>query len=563
MKRKEKLKQIIKLPPEELFTLCQIFLSESSDAILGRQRRQYQPSMTTPPDKEKQFFPLIWAAEFRGMSVEASRIDKAITPMMTLSGTPERDSHIYTIITEGEEAVKSLTRKLQLEICNLDGTQKMKSEEKEYDNIVELLKKDYLLKTKDDVRRKTAKVAQNMIERGLFNSTASINAQLKPSLDQIKNLFDYLIDSLQSKFAPIPLGKFRNKLLVIAREEYKKLFSVPTSLLVQTGLASQDLIKQYEQKINQEMAKTNAIIETQCEISKSKMHSKTQHASGDIITREPKKEKGGWEWTKNIRLILGIILTILLIIWTSIQIRNHYKEDTSETPPKQLETPKTETTKKENATDNDNVHVGDNPSANKPFKPQAQSHTTRPDPRVFFALTETSELAITGSAEIRLQAFSFGLLIVNHGTVPAKNAILRLTNSDNLEIVPDPDQHKHYTIGTGISEKTFTEIEVGNIPSSKIGYPIDPEVKLNIEAPARFNMIGRFSGTFFGPAPGPGIFSDSIETHQIDGLLRADNVPEEITITLYIKLGTPKAFHEYEATLFTAAEDGTLIEFKK
>lgn len=72
---------------------------------------------------------------------------------------------------------------------------------------------------------------------------------------------------------------------------------------------------------------------------------KAQHAGRDIntITPEPKKEKGGWGLVKKISLILGIFLTILLIIWTFIQIRNHYKEDTSKTPPKQIETPKIET----------------------------------------------------------------------------------------------------------------------------------------------------------------------------------------------------------------------------
>ena len=58
-----------------------------------------------------------------------------------------------------------------------------------------------------------------------------------------------------------------------------------------------------------------------------------------------KKEKDGWGLIKKISCILGIVLTILLIIWTSIQIRNHYKEDVNETPPKQLNTTETVTNK--------------------------------------------------------------------------------------------------------------------------------------------------------------------------------------------------------------------------
>lgn len=121
-------KRISTISPKEIFYICQNYLAESSDAILGRQRRKYPPSMKMPPDKESQFFPLIWAAEIREMSTEASQIERAITPMMTLVGNGELDkkSNLYKIITEGECAVKSLRRKIQLEIC---GTEKPKNDE--------------------------------------------------------------------------------------------------------------------------------------------------------------------------------------------------------------------------------------------------------------------------------------------------------------------------------------------------------------------------------------------------------------------------------------------------
>jgi hypothetical protein len=84
--------------------------------------------MRIPPEKVSQFFPLIWAAEIRGMSTEASQIERAIMPMMTLVGSGELDkkSNFYKIITEGECAVKSLCRKIQLEIC---GTKKSENGE--------------------------------------------------------------------------------------------------------------------------------------------------------------------------------------------------------------------------------------------------------------------------------------------------------------------------------------------------------------------------------------------------------------------------------------------------
>jgi hypothetical protein len=128
-KRADKWKQISTISPKDIFEICQNYLAESADSILGRERTKYPPSMKIPPGKEIQFYPLIWAAEIRGMSTEASQIERAITPMMTHvgSGKMEKESNLYKIITEGECAVKSLCRKIQLEICEI---KKPKNEER-------------------------------------------------------------------------------------------------------------------------------------------------------------------------------------------------------------------------------------------------------------------------------------------------------------------------------------------------------------------------------------------------------------------------------------------------
>ncbi|MGB8226937.1 MAG: hypothetical protein WCE45_08780 [Sedimentisphaerales bacterium] len=128
-KRVNRWKKISTISPKDIFEICQNYLAESADATLGRQRKEYPPSMKIPPEKESQFFPLVWAAEIRGMSTEASQIEHAITPMMTHvgSGKMEKESNLYKIITEGECAVESLCRKIQLEICEKE---EPKNEEK-------------------------------------------------------------------------------------------------------------------------------------------------------------------------------------------------------------------------------------------------------------------------------------------------------------------------------------------------------------------------------------------------------------------------------------------------
>ena len=230
------------------------------------------------------------------------------------------NSNLYSAMNDIYEEINV---EIDLYVSNLQGDimQKMNSGEKDYDNIVELLREDYLLKTEDDFKQEIATAAQNMISLGKSGTTVSVNSQLEPRLEHIKNLFDYLIDSLQNEFADIPLGEFRNKLLVIAQEEYEKLSSVPTTLLVQAGFTSQFLqvlIKQYEQKLKQEMSKTKKRIETQCAISESKIHKEKRNEINGIKAHKPLYKK---TYAKIVALIF-----ILAALTTLILNLNNIKE---------------------------------------------------------------------------------------------------------------------------------------------------------------------------------------------------------------------------------------------
>jgi hypothetical protein len=121
-KRMDRWKKISTIPPKDIFEICQKYLAESADAMLGRPRKKYPPSTKIPSEKESQFFPLIWAAEIRGMPAEASHIERSILPMMSRVGNERvlKESELYKIIIEGEIAVKNLRRRIQLEICEKD-----------------------------------------------------------------------------------------------------------------------------------------------------------------------------------------------------------------------------------------------------------------------------------------------------------------------------------------------------------------------------------------------------------------------------------------------------------
>ncbi len=133
---------------------------------------------------------------------------------------------------------------------------------KDHDTAVELLKKDYLLKTEDNLKQKIGEIVQDFITRGLYNSTACTGKQLQAHFDYIDSLIEHIIKSLEPSFANIPLGQFKEKLLTIVDEEYKKLVPFANSHLVTAGLAQPNILKGFEIQINDKKEKTRQSIET-------------------------------------------------------------------------------------------------------------------------------------------------------------------------------------------------------------------------------------------------------------------------------------------------------------
>ncbi len=139
---------------------------------------------------------------------------------------------------------------------------KIDSEEKDFGTIVELLKKDYLLKTEKNLKQKIGEIIHDFINRGLYNSTHCTGKQLQAHFDHIDKLIDHIVKSLEEKFTDIPLEQFKGKLLTITDEEYKKLVPFANSHLVNAGLAQQSNLKNFEQIINNKKEKTKQAIET-------------------------------------------------------------------------------------------------------------------------------------------------------------------------------------------------------------------------------------------------------------------------------------------------------------
>lgn len=154
-----------------------------------------------------------------------------------------------------------------------------RNKENEFATIVELLKKEYLLKTDNELRQKTSEIAQDFVNRHLSNTTVSISNQLQVHYEHNIKLIDYIIESLNKKFADIPLVSFKEKLLTVIDEEYKRIISFGQSLFINAGLAQPNILKSFKHQINKKKESAKQSIEIRCAISEK------QEA-------RPKKQKG-------------------------------------------------------------------------------------------------------------------------------------------------------------------------------------------------------------------------------------------------------------------------------
>lgn len=207
----------------------------------------------------------------------------------------------------------------------------------ESDVIVELLRKDYLLKTENVLKQKTAAISQDFINRGLSNSTAFVNKQVEARFEYINELVNYITKSIEKDFAYIPLNDVKERLFYIVEEYYKKIIPFANSYLVNAGLAQTNILKSFENQINNKKETAKQIIETKVALSDKQrpkseeqlvgkgdtyinakhvsIGNNAQHASKDINNTselENKKPwyKKAWTWIVGLLTFLSLVVAI-------------------------------------------------------------------------------------------------------------------------------------------------------------------------------------------------------------------------------------------------------------
>jgi hypothetical protein len=180
---------------------------------------------------------------------------------------------------------------------------------KDSDSIIELLMRDYLSKNSKILTERTGEIVQDHINRGLYNSTVCINRQLQVHYDHIDGLIDYIIESLKGDFANISPGRCKEKLLEIVEYEYKKLIPFANVFLINTGLASQNILKGFKRGINNKKEKVKQAIETKVAIIEK------QKA---VIAKKKPWYKKAWPYITG---AIVFIAAILAIIWYVVDLK--------------------------------------------------------------------------------------------------------------------------------------------------------------------------------------------------------------------------------------------------
>jgi hypothetical protein len=212
---------------------------------------------------------------------------------------------------------KDFAQRAKVSLKNAKAEIPVISKENEFGTIVELIQKDYLLENEDNLKQKIAEIVQDFISRGLANSTACVSKQLQVHFEHNNKLIDHIIESLKQDFVGIPLANFKEKLLTIVDEEYKKLIPFANSCLVNAGLAQWDMLSGYENTINNNKQKAKQIIETAFAISE-KQEAATEDKRDGANLYEGHAIRVSKPWYKKVSATVIALIIFLAALTTLI-----------------------------------------------------------------------------------------------------------------------------------------------------------------------------------------------------------------------------------------------------
>ena len=174
--------------------------------------------------------------------------------------------------------------------------------------LVERFMRDYERMNGQRLQEDLGKQLQELIDRKLFHSTLTVDAQLHHRLDYVRDLLKHVLESLQDNRGDIPLTEFHDDLGDLVEAQCRVVSDKVKASLVETGLHSPELEEQYQTKIDGEAKEMKQ--EVRGALAKSK-----REAPAGQVDATGEKPSAGTRYDRFIQRVCNHPVGALLIVF--------------------------------------------------------------------------------------------------------------------------------------------------------------------------------------------------------------------------------------------------------
>ncbi len=146
--------------------------------------------------------------------------------------------------------------------------QDKRSEDIDYNGIVESLYREFSLRNKRELKKQKAGISESYNARNALYSGAHINAIFKAEFDYIQRLMDHLLVSIEKNFPNIPFSKFKKRLVAVISQEYDE--ATPALINFARGISRGSSVERYMKQITDAKQNTMEIVDVRCKLHQAK-----------------------------------------------------------------------------------------------------------------------------------------------------------------------------------------------------------------------------------------------------------------------------------------------------
>ncbi|MFX0200279.1 MAG: hypothetical protein ACFFCW_29520 [Candidatus Hodarchaeota archaeon] len=137
---------------------------------------------------------------------------------------------------------------------------------KKYEEIVSRLAREFSANNKDALTKETSRAQQDLIDRGLFNSTVKVSKLLELHYQYIDGLLDFLTNSIEKKYPEFRPTMCTKHIVQIVEKEYEKLKDKVPGWLHGSQLLDKKMLAMFEQGVISKKHKAIESLENECSL---------------------------------------------------------------------------------------------------------------------------------------------------------------------------------------------------------------------------------------------------------------------------------------------------------